>query len=70
MRQTSFPWFMVFLRRFSVFIAAVLALIVYIGVYNTTHSAQYATLAIVLALILWIGILILVFRSLKKSDSK
>jgi cell division septal protein FtsQ len=66
MPNMSFPAFMIFLRRFAVLIAAILAVIVYLGVYNATQSTQYATLAVVIVLALWIITLILVMKPLKR----
>jgi len=57
---------MIFLRRLAVLIAAILALVVYLGVYDITQSTQYATAAVVIALSLWIGTLILVLRTFKR----
>jgi len=61
-----FPAFMIALRRFSILIAAVLALIVYLGVYNATESTQLATLAVVIVMVFWIGTVILVLRSFRR----
>jgi len=62
MPNTSFPAFMIFLRRLSVLVAAILALVVYVAVYNFTKSAQLATVAVVVLLALWIASLIMVLR--------
>jgi len=63
----SFPAFMIFLGRLSVLIAAILALVVYIGVYDITQSAQLATIAVALVVALWIASIIMVLRSPKKN---
>jgi len=66
MPHISFPVFMIFLRRLSVLIAAIFALVVYVAVYNFTQSAQLATIAVVIVLALWIASLIMVLRAHKK----
>jgi len=61
-----FPAFMSFLRRFAVLVAAILALVIFLAVYDITQSTQYATLAVVIVLAFWIATLILVLKSFRR----
>jgi len=66
MPRVSFPALMIVLRRLSFLITGILAVLVYVGVYNATQSVEYATLAVAITLIVGLGSLISVMRSLKR----